>query len=242
MATDKKRIWELDAFRGLCIIGVVIVHTIYDLQMFGFVSNDTPLLFNIIRDYGGLLFILMSGICVTLGHHSLKRGIIVFLCGMVISGVTYGMYALNFADKSIMIHFGVLHLLGVCMALYTLYKYLPTWAIAVLGIVFIVLGFVVEDMRTESFWPVIFGILPYGYAASDYFPIFPNLGWFMLGTVLGRTVYKKKESLLPGFPYKSAPVRFLSFCGRHSLSVYMGLQPIVYGIIYFLWISLSSNK
>ena len=27
----KKRIWELDAFRGICILGVVVVHLIFDL-------------------------------------------------------------------------------------------------------------------------------------------------------------------------------------------------------------------
>ena len=27
----KKRIWELDVLRGICILGVVIVHLIYDL-------------------------------------------------------------------------------------------------------------------------------------------------------------------------------------------------------------------
>ena len=27
----KKRIWELDAFRGICILGVVFVHFVYDL-------------------------------------------------------------------------------------------------------------------------------------------------------------------------------------------------------------------
>ena len=53
---NKKRIWELDAFRGLCILGVIIVHTIYDLQMFGMMTTDTPTFFNIIRDYGSLLF------------------------------------------------------------------------------------------------------------------------------------------------------------------------------------------
>ena len=111
----KDRIWELDAFRGLCILGVIIVHTIYDLQMFGMISYETPTLFNIIRDYGGLLFIIISGICVTLGHHNLRRGIIVFGCGMLITAVTYGMYYLDLADEYILIHFGVLHLLGICM-------------------------------------------------------------------------------------------------------------------------------
>ena len=26
-----KRIWELDAFRGLCVLGMVIVHLVFDV-------------------------------------------------------------------------------------------------------------------------------------------------------------------------------------------------------------------
>lgn len=236
----KNRIWELDAFRGLCILGVIIVHTIYDLQMFGMLSYDTPTLFNIIRDYGGLLFIIMSGICVTLGHRNLKRGIIVFGCGMIITAVTYGMYLLELANEYILIHFGILHLLGICMIFYALYKHLPTLSIAIIGVVIILMTFVVRDIRTETFWTVPFGILCNGYVASDYFPIIPNLGWFMIGTVLGRCIYKNKQTLFPKIPAKAAPVKFLSFCGRHSLWIYMGHQPIIYAIVYSIYY--FSNK
>ena len=232
---EKNRIWELDAFRGLCILGVIIVHTIYDLQMYGMFSENTPTLFNIIRDYGGLLFIIMSGICVTLGHHHLKRGIIVFSCGMLITAVTYGMYYFNLANEFILIHFGILHLLGICMMFYALYRHLPTLSVAIIGVLIILMTFVVRDIRTDTFWTVPLGILCKGYVASDYFPIIPNLGWFMVGTALGRLIYKNKQTLFPKVPCKVAPIRFLSFCGRHSLWIYMGHQPIIYAIVYGIY-------
>jgi len=236
----KERIWELDAFRGLCILGVIIVHTIYDLQMFGMFSQNTPTLFNIIRDYGGLIFIVISGICVTLGHHHLKRGIIVFACGMVITGVTYGMYYLEFADKYILIDFGVLHLLGICMIFYSLYRHLPTLSIAILGVFVILMAFKTYYMYSETSLTIPLGIIYKGYWAADYFPIIPNLGWFMVGTALGRCLYKNKQTLFPKVPSTVAPIRFLSFCGRHSLWIYMGHQPIIYSIVYLIYS--SSNK
>ena len=235
MTASKDRIWELDAFRGLFILGVIIVHAIYDLQMFGFVGYDTPLLYDIIKNYGGILFLLISGICVTLGSHCLKRGIIVFLCGMVITGVTYALRAIDPANGDLLIHFGVLHLLGLCMITYPLYKRLPVWALSLLGILFVAMGFVVEPMRSDFPLAIVLGIIPKGYIAADYFPVFPNMGWFMIGAVLGRTLYKNRTSLMPRFPYTAPPVRFLSFCGRHSLWVYLLHQPVIYGAVLLIY-------
>ncbi len=241
MAAAKNRIWELDALRGVFILCVVIVHTIFDLQIFGFIGEETPLLFNVIRDYGGILFILISGICVTLGSHSFRRGVIVFLCGMVITGVTYAMYFIDHSNKDLLIHFGVLHLLGLCMILYPLYKKLPLWAAAVFGVLIILLGFVFSPLRSDVPLSFVIGIIPKGYVAADYFPLVPNMGWFMIGSVLGRTVYQSRESLMPRFPYEARPVKFFSFCGRHSLWIYMLHQPVIYGIVLLLYTILQSR-
>ena len=74
----KKRIWELDAFRGLCVIGMVIVHLVYDLvDLYRIVDWSYPDWFAFVKDWGGLLFLVLSGICVTLGSRSIRRGLIV---------------------------------------------------------------------------------------------------------------------------------------------------------------------
>ena len=114
----KNRIWELDAFRGICLIGMVIVHFVYDLtELYGILSWNPPEGFVFVQQWGGVLFLLLSGICVTLGSRSVRRGLIVFASGMIVSAVTYGMYHFGFTGKSILIYFGVLHCLGVCMLL-----------------------------------------------------------------------------------------------------------------------------
>lgn len=224
----KKRIWELDVFRGICILGVIVVHFIYDLvELYQIVDWEYPLLFSIVKNWGGVLFVVLSGVCVTLGRRSVRRGLIVFGCGMVITAVTFGMYKFGF-DKSIMIYFGVLHCLGVCMILWALFKKCPTWLLALLGIAMVILGLYLRGRITASdYWLIPLGFLPPRFATSDYFPLFPNLGYFLLGSTLGRTVYRKKESLFPQVNQNHFLVRFFSFCGRQSLLIYLAHQPIL---------------
>mgnify|MGYP000858602240 CR=1 FL=1 len=65
---------------------------------------------------------------------SFQRGVYVFGAALVISYVTFFMVnVLNF-PSDMLIWFGILHLLGVCMMLFPLFKRLPVWALAVLGV------------------------------------------------------------------------------------------------------------
>ena len=231
----KKRIWELDAFRGICIIGVVFVHFVYDLvELYGIIQWEYPLLFSLVKNWGGVLFVLLSGVCVTLGRRSVRRGLIVLGCGLGITAVTYGMYRFGF-DKSIMIYFGVLHCLGTCMILWSVFKKCPNWLLVVLGVVMVAAGLYLRTRpMVEHFWLVPLGIMPPRFYTSDYFPLLPNLGYFLLGAVLGRTAYRRKESLLPMVNPKNVLVRFFSFCGRQSLFIYLAHQPILAGICMLL--------
>ena len=76
-----------------------------------------------------------------------------------------------------------------------------------------------------------FGFVYEGFTSSDFFPILPHLGWYMLGTVLGRTVYADKKTRLPGTFRESAIARFFCWCGRQSLFIYLLHQPVVYGLL-----------
>ena len=100
----KHRIWELDAFRGICILGMVFVHLMYDLaDLYRIIDWDYPAWFSIMKNYGGILFILISGTCATLGRRSVRRGLIVLAGGLIVSAVTWGMYKFFDFHKSIII-------------------------------------------------------------------------------------------------------------------------------------------
>ena len=90
------------------------------------------------------------------------------------------------------------------------------------------------ELPERLHWLVVFGFRFPGYIAADYFPLFPHLGWFLEGIALGRTVYKNRTSLLPKVNAQIAPLRFLRFCGRHSLFIYLAHQPICYGLLMLI--------
>ena len=55
-----QRIWELDAARGFCILGMVVVHLIYDLvELYQMVAWQYPIVFTLIMDWGGVAFVLI---------------------------------------------------------------------------------------------------------------------------------------------------------------------------------------
>lgn len=234
----KKRIWELDVFRGICILGVIAVHFVYDMvELYGLVKWDYPPAFTFIRDWGGVLFLILSGICVTLGSHSIRRGLIVFGCALVVTAVTVAMYLLDLANISIIIYFGVLHCLGICMLLWPLFRRLPWWVLLPIGAVLIALGFWLRTLPpVEHYWLMAVGLPWRGFVSSDYFPLLPYLGFFLAGAVLGKTVYRRKESLLPYVNTNNIFIRFFSFCGKQSLWLYLLHQPLLSGIFYLILI------
>lgn len=240
----KTRIWELDAFRGLCIFFVFASHLVFDLQAFLGMTLNIGTLFRFLFNYGGVVFILISGISATLGSRSFRRGLIVFGCGMLITLVTMVMIRLNLLDRADLIQFGVLHLLGFCMMIYPFLKKLPTLFLAIFGAVVIALGYyfatfyLTPSADPSAFDPrsflFVLGLRLPDFCAGDYFPVFPHLGWFMEGIVLGRIVYRNRQTLFPRFPADFWLVRFFRFAGRHSLELYLLHQPVIVGILQLI--------
>lgn len=232
----KKRIWELDAFRGICIFGMMVVHFAYDLtDLFGIIQWQYPAWFAFMQRWGGVLFLLISGISATLGRSSVRRGFIVLLAGAVVTTVTYCMYKYFSFAKSIIIYFGVLQCLGTCMILWWLFKRLPNWALVMIGLMMVAAGLYLDRViLVDHPWLIPLGFVYPRFASSDYFPLLPNLGFFLLGGVLGRTVYNNKQTLLPMLSERTPIIRGLCFCGKHSLWFYLLHQPILAGICMLL--------
>ncbi len=226
----KKRIDAIDAARGLALVLMVIHHFLIDLvnlcgaPMWIF-SNPV---FDVLHYLFAGLFIFLSGLCCRFSHSNLRRGIICLAIAMGITVVS----SLPFIDDPI--RFGVLHLLGFSMVFFALthkaWDAIPRKAAPVFYVVMIV--FTAWLVAHTSIGPVARWLFPFGWVekgfySADWFPIFPWVFVFLLGTWAG--LYVVEHKLPERFYTFTCPV--LPQIGRKSLLIYVLHQPILYGLI-----------
>lgn len=228
MEQQKQRIELMDAARGLSLILMVFYHFFYDLVVFA--GAPRWIFHNVVFDplqyfFAGL-FILISGASSNFSHSNVRRGGKVLAIAAVITLVTY------FMDMLIL--FGILHFLGVCMLLYGLTQgfwrrvneKLP-WLVPALCVVGIVAtARFANGIPTETPHLWMFGLVTPDFQSADYFPLLPWMFVFLLGTWAGRYV---REGRLPKWFYETK-VPFFPAVGRQSLLIYVVHQPVLYGL------------
>ena len=232
-----KRVILLDEIRGFAILCMVVYHTMFQLK-YSFGVN-VPIFFegwfDIIRDFFAGVFIFISGAMCRFSRNNLKRGVICFFLGMIITFVTP-----FFSEWTI--DFGILHLLGISMMIYglsdeTLEK-IPSFA----GIIICALlafitwntqvGYIGIPKLFEISLPTAaynvrvltpLGLCPSDYSAGDYFPMLPWLFVFLGGSYFGEWA---KDDLLPRFFYNSH-IKWLAAVGRHTIWIYLLHVPLI---------------
>ena len=106
----RTRLRFLDAFRGLTILSMIAFHTCWDLMDVGF-GMTREILYSpacyVWQQSICWSFIFLSGYCFTMGKHPLKRGLITFGCGVLVSLVTI---LVMYENRAV---FGVLWMIGI---------------------------------------------------------------------------------------------------------------------------------
>ena len=108
----------IDAFRGFALVNMVIYHFCYDIfAVYGLdpVWFTYPLVI-VWERFICISFILISGVSLHFSYHPIRRGLIINLCGLLITFVT----ALVMPEQAVW--FGVLNLIGCAMLIATLLR------------------------------------------------------------------------------------------------------------------------
>lgn len=216
------RIFEIDFFRGLAILFMVYFHIIYDLNEFLDFNVSYSHGFNFfIGKISAILFMLICGISSSFSKNNFKRGSIVLSLGLLITLITY----LFQSDQIIM--FGILHFLGFCMLLFPVLNKLSVKILIILSIVLLITGMIIKNYYFEIEYLFFIGIRTKLFFSSDYYPILPWISIFILGIILGKTIYTNKSSVLNN----NIKYNYICKIGKHSLIIYLLHQPIIILII-----------
>jgi len=214
----KKRVWEIDFLRGLALVLMIYFHVIYDMkEMYGYSVSYTTGINRLAGQTSGVLFILISGASCVLSRNNLKRGLRILGLGIAITLFTY------FLFPSFTILFGILHLLGSSIILYSLLQKASWPVLAVLGIAVIALKALVNKVSVMHDYLFFIGIHSPKFSSSDYYPLIPWFGVFLLGAAAGKLLYKEKKSLLT----RTYRDNIINIAGRHTLLIYLIHQPVI---------------
>ncbi|NLP29844.1 MAG: DUF1624 domain-containing protein [Clostridiales bacterium] len=264
LSYKNKRIWELDFLRGFCILLMIIDHTFYDLafifqgEWFGSLEGEGFLYLltdfsksvffpslgrKIIRPVAVFCFIFISGISCSFSHSNFKRGLRLAAVALVLTVATYGLDFLMQQENQLIIRFGILHLLAVSILIYCLLRRFGKIAMALIGILAIILGtyYLYNPLETNISYMAILVKSTTNFYSADYFPILPFIGYFLIGAALGPLLYKHRTSLFPIDNLNR--IRPVLFFGRNALIVYLIHQPVIYAILYLIgWIFLTNAR
>jgi uncharacterized membrane protein len=235
------RLWEVDLLRGVAVVMMVLFHLVFDLSYFGVCKLDVHSCFwFFFARLTAFLFILLVGVSLTLSRERadlqsrtaglfrrlLWRGIWIFSLGMVVTAATYFLVGQGF------IIFGVLHLIGVSIPL--AYPFLRLRRANIIpGLLFILVGWRLEDLSAPYPWLLWLGLAPDGFYSLDYLPLLPWFGVILMGIALGDHLYRgyRRRIALPDLSGR-ALIRPLAFLGRNSLMIYFLHQPALIALLY----------
>lgn len=244
---EKTRRYHLiDALRGLALVNMISYHFLYDVMV---VYGRDPRWYlrpavHVWQQYICWSFILIAGFSFHWGRrHNLRRGLLLNLCGLVITAVTL------IAMPSEAIRFGILSFMG-CAVLLTIplekgLKHIsPALGLALCFLLFLLLRRV--DGGVIGFGPFLLrlpeglyrfrllaplGFPDPGFRSSDYFPLLPWYLLFLCGWFLGQ-IFEKRAHWQRTARVK---VPVLSAIGCKTVWVYMLHQPVLMGICMLIF-------
>lgn len=239
-----ERYWEVDAIRGVSLIGMVIFHLIsllvifHMIVSFEFYASLTPYV-----HLGTSIFVIISGVALILRYGRMagkplreyhlaiiKRGLLVFFIGLMIAVVGSILIHFFIGDGRYM-YFNFLQMMGLSMILCIPFLRIGKWSI-IPALFFILLGFFMGTINGPE-WMMIFGIYPTSLYPRDFFPLLPWFGVMLLGVWIGSVIYPKGVRT-----YKiREPKKFgslIATIGKYPLEIYLLHIPILFALLWII--------
>ncbi len=235
------RVAAIDLIRGGAIVLMMLYHACWDTTWFGLTRFD--LLGNpywlAARTLIVSLFLGLVGISLVLANRDgvrsgnvVRRLLVIVAAAVAITIVTAWIMPDSF------IFFGVLHHIAVASILGLVFIELPVVLTFAASVFFLTLPEMVAWPVFDSPWLIWIGLGTGAPRSNDFVPLFPWFGVVLAGIGLGRLMVRApgygRLGILTEWRPVFAPLRALRFAGRHSLSVYLLHQPVLFGAIWLV--------
>ncbi len=246
--TSGERYWEIDAIRGVAILGMLFFHFLAVLVMFHIiVETDEFLKYYNTYVFGTAIFVLIAGIAMVLRHERMRghttkeyyialtnRAVFLFILAMLITLATWiGDTVL--LDGQAFIKFGFLHMLSVSMLIAIPLLRFRKWNL-IFGLIIMAIGIFIIPTITSPEWLFPLGIHgpEFMLHTQDYFPIFPWTGVLLLGIGIGNVFYPNG---IRGFTLNYHPKKVIHFLtrignGMVTLFIYLVHIPVFFVIMW----------
>jgi uncharacterized membrane protein len=234
-APAAQRIPAVDLARSAALLGMVVFHFTFDLELFGHVAPGTTrtapwaLFARIVA--GSFLF--LAGVSLVLAHGDgirwrsfLRRFAMIAGAALIITVAT------RIAIPQAFIYFGILHAIAVASLIGLAFLRAPVWLTLATAALALALPEVAGAPIFDTRWLAWTGLAASVPPSFDFVPVLPWIAATLLGIVAGRAgnaagLWDRLRDPAPG-----PLLRGLSWPGRHSLVIYLVHQPILIGLLW----------
>lgn len=248
-SVKSERYWEIDAFRGLALFGMLYFHFLACLVMFH-ILQETP---EFLYYYSPIVivsaaFIFIAGVAIVLRYNRMLgrpmqayyrdiavKALVLFFIAMCITALTWLASVVIFNDD-VFVKFGFLHMLSISMLIAIPLIRFGKWNI-LFGILIILIGVFIIPGIHDPGWLYPLGIHEADFMdhTPDYFPLFPWSGFILLGIGLGNIFYPKGVRAFSVWQPKLLGTFFARLgYGRTTLIVYLVHMPIFFVMLWVL--------
>lgn len=224
------RLILIDAIRGSAILGVVLFHLVWNLNLYGYIPAGVAT-HPVWIVFGRILvavFMALAGVGLVLAHRRgfrtrqfAKRLLVIALAAVAVTGATL----LSAPDA--FVYFGILHAIVVASLLGALLLRVDTASLGQLGIFVVLLGLAGSFDAFNTKWLAWIGFSSSTPSSLDLVPVFPWFGVTLLGMSAAKQGAAHAIERMFWNAKRTPLVETLSLAGRHSLAIYIVHQPVM---------------
>lgn len=233
--TRPRRIVAVDVVRGVAILGVVLFHLVWDLDLYGHIPSGLashPLWIAFGRSLAATFMALVGVSLVLAFQHGFRprpfaqRLAVIGAAALAVTAATYVAFPAAF------VYFGILHAIFVASLLGALLLRLDVATLTQLGISVLLLGLMGSFDAFDPRWLAWIGFAANVPPSNDFVPVFPWFGLTLLGMAVAKLgIDRGWDALEPRL--RRASLAF-AWTGRKSLAIYLVHQPVMLGTLEIL--------